>query len=256
MAGSKEEATGFQRDVTRTLTEDLHEAGFALAGSGAVREHGLIDRPTEDIDLFTVMSQRPNFPLAVREGSRRLASLGFHVETDTRHPPSDTFARLLVSKGGQSVEVDMCIDWRAHDPVWLDGVGYVLDVEDAVANKMTAVVSRGEIRDYLDALSIRRSGRFTDEELFRMAVEHDRTFTPELFASALRNMGTIPDAMFASYLSDRDLEQVRVEAENWADGIMTATTAGKPDTAQDPERAGDVHVSPYTRGDGTAVKGH
>jgi hypothetical protein len=27
---------------------------FALAGSGAIREHGRIDRPTLDIDLFTI----------------------------------------------------------------------------------------------------------------------------------------------------------------------------------------------------------
>jgi hypothetical protein len=27
--------------------------GFALAGSRDIREHGLIDRPTLDIDLFT-----------------------------------------------------------------------------------------------------------------------------------------------------------------------------------------------------------
>ena len=44
-----------QRRITRLALEAAgDEAGFALAGSGAIREHGLIDRPTEDVDLFTV----------------------------------------------------------------------------------------------------------------------------------------------------------------------------------------------------------
>ncbi|REB68320.1 hypothetical protein CP880_10575 [Cutibacterium namnetense] len=33
------------------------EAGFALAGTGAIREHGLIDRPTEDVARS--LSNRP-----------------------------------------------------------------------------------------------------------------------------------------------------------------------------------------------------
>jgi hypothetical protein len=32
-----------------------------LAGSGAIREHGLIDRPTKDVDLFTVQSALEQF---------------------------------------------------------------------------------------------------------------------------------------------------------------------------------------------------
>ena len=43
----------FQRFVTRVALAAIGHAGFVLAGSGAVREHGIIDRPTEDIDLFT-----------------------------------------------------------------------------------------------------------------------------------------------------------------------------------------------------------
>lgn len=44
-----------QRRVARLALEAAGEdAGFALAGAGAIREHGLSDRPTEDVDLFTV----------------------------------------------------------------------------------------------------------------------------------------------------------------------------------------------------------
>ncbi len=46
MNGEREE----QRRITRLALQAAgQEGGFALAGSGAIREHGLIDRPTEDV---------------------------------------------------------------------------------------------------------------------------------------------------------------------------------------------------------------
>lgn len=43
----------WQRQVTTLLLHRVGSAGFALAGSGAIREHGITDRPTRDVDLFT-----------------------------------------------------------------------------------------------------------------------------------------------------------------------------------------------------------
>jgi hypothetical protein len=42
-----------QCEITRLALRTLDGTPFALAGSGAIREHGIIDRPTQDIDLFT-----------------------------------------------------------------------------------------------------------------------------------------------------------------------------------------------------------
>ena len=50
-----------QRDVARIALSDAADSGFALAGSGAIREHGLTQRPTADVDLFTVMSAQDKF---------------------------------------------------------------------------------------------------------------------------------------------------------------------------------------------------
>lgn len=52
MAHSAQET---QRQLIACALEVLADAGFALAGSGAIREHGMTQRPTNDIDLFTVM---------------------------------------------------------------------------------------------------------------------------------------------------------------------------------------------------------
>lgn len=46
--------SGAQRDIARIALDASRDSGFVLAGSGAIREHCLSHRPTEDIDLFTM----------------------------------------------------------------------------------------------------------------------------------------------------------------------------------------------------------
>lgn len=49
------------RHVTRVALAAVGDQGFALAGSGALREHGFVRRPTEDVDLFTTRTDSPTF---------------------------------------------------------------------------------------------------------------------------------------------------------------------------------------------------
>ena len=154
MSGDQEE----QRRIARLALEAAgDEAGFALAGSGAIREHGLIDRPTEDVDLFTVQQAETRFGTSLDRIIAALRAVGYTVETRRRQ---DTFAQLtIVSAQGHSTGMDLGVDWRAHPPVRLE-VGPVLAIEDAVGNKVGALFSRAETRDYLDVDAIRRSGRY------------------------------------------------------------------------------------------------
>ena len=47
------DVVAFQRLIASLVLDQIGSAGFALAGSSAIREHGITDRPTRDIDLFT-----------------------------------------------------------------------------------------------------------------------------------------------------------------------------------------------------------
>ncbi|SER60376.1 Nucleotidyl transferase AbiEii toxin, Type IV TA system [Propionibacterium cyclohexanicum] len=165
-----------RRRVTRVALGAVGEdAGFALAGSGAIREHGLIDRPTEDVDLFTVQQAQDRFGTSLDRIIAALRAAGHIVETRRRQ---DTFAQLTaISPGGRSTDVDLGVDWRGHPPVQLE-VGPVLSLEDAVGNKVGASFSRAETRDYLDVDAIRRSGRYSDEELLDLAGKVDAGFDP------------------------------------------------------------------------------
>ena len=59
------EAEELQREITRLALRSLDGTSFVLAGSGAIREHGLVDRPTEDVDLFTSDVDLQRFSAAV-----------------------------------------------------------------------------------------------------------------------------------------------------------------------------------------------
>ncbi len=54
-----------QREITRVALAGIENSGFALAGSGAIRERGVIERPTEDIDLFDTSQDVDAFGRAV-----------------------------------------------------------------------------------------------------------------------------------------------------------------------------------------------
>lgn len=149
-----------------------------LAGSGAIREHGVIDRPTEDIDLFTPSQSIVEFSTAVEYVVANLLEAGYKVEEVRR---SEGFARLAVSShDGTRMDLDMGVDWRDKDPAELE-VGPVLSIEDAVGNKVSALYSRCEPRDYLDVDEIRRWGRFTDEDLISDAEKRDSGFEVAIF---------------------------------------------------------------------------
>ncbi len=70
---------------------------------------------------------------------------------------------------------------------------------DAVANKVAAVFSRGEERDYINLAGILASGRYEPEQLLILGAQADGGFQPGLFAQALAGVERFPDERFARY---------------------------------------------------------
>jgi hypothetical protein len=211
-----------QRRVTRLALKAVgDDAGFALAGSGAIREHGLIDRPTEDVDLFTVQQSQTCFATSLDRITAALRTAGYTVETRRRQ---DTFAQLtVISRQGRTTGVDLGVDWRAHPPVRFE-VGPVLSIEDAVGNKVGALFSRAETRDYLDVDAIRRSGRYSDEELLDLARQADAGFDLEWFAQNLDNVERIqPEEVRVYGLSADQLDDVKTRTKAWASSVRLMT---------------------------------
>jgi hypothetical protein len=176
-----------QREVARIALAGVD--GFALADSGAIREHGVIERPTEDVDLFTTSQDVTASSAAVDQVTAELRGSGYRVEqnpqSSTVRPPPCGQRRWAPSRPrpGRGLA-------REDDPVTLE-VGPVLSLSDAVCNKVSALYSRGEPRDYLDVDAIRASGRLSDDQLIAAAAERDAGFEVEMFAQQLADVRRI-----------------------------------------------------------------
>lgn len=157
-------------------------------------------------------------------GIRGLRDGGYSVVVARQ---AEQFARLAVTAPDRSTfDVDMGVDWRAHDPVRFE-VGPVLDIDDAVANKVGALYSRAEPRDFLDVDAIRRSGRFTDEMLMDTAAQHDPGFDITMFARqlALADRLCVDDVAEYGYTA-ADLTGVKERLGGWAHDLRGEHGAG------------------------------
>lgn len=116
------------------------------------------------------------------------------------------------------------MDWRKNEPIRMS-LGPVLHADDAVANKVCALFGRAEVRDYVDVDAILSSGRYTDEELLRLAADHDPGFDRFLFAEALAAIDLLPDRLFHPYgLEIEDVSGLRDRMNGWAHRIRSMPT--------------------------------
>ena len=204
-----------QERLARTGLAALAEFGFALAGGYALQAHHLVDRMSEDIDLFTDRWDKAEFGRAVAAVIEAYGREGLEVSVPRQ---ADTFARIQVTdpEAGQTAAVDLGADARRLEPVHLS-VGPVLAERDAVASKVATVFSRGEARDYLDLAGILESGRFSRTELMRMAAESDPGFTIGWFAEALAGVDRFADQRFAEYGVDTErVARVKETMRDWS----------------------------------------
>jgi len=212
-----------QRKLTAAALSALDGRAFALAGSGAIREHGMVDRLTHDVDLFTNDPDPAAFESAVDHLANEMKRAGHNVEQVRRSPQ---FAQLrIITPEGRSVDMDLAVDWREKEPVALS-IGPVLSLEDAVGSKLSALYTRNEARDYIDVDSIRASGRFTDGELINAAMERDADFEVEMFSQQLDLVDRIEPRRFEEYGVDVvQLAAIKDRFTRWA-ALLRASEHG------------------------------
>jgi hypothetical protein len=195
--------------------------GLALAGGYAVSAHGMGNRPSGDVDLFTSWQQRGEFPELKAAVISALEAAGYKVSVLMS---AETFTRLILAapEGGAEEKVELSVDWRAHDPVQL-AIGPVLHADDAVANKVCALFGRALPRDFLDVDAAIMSGRYTRGRLLELAADADHGFDRLLFADALGALTQITDAAFAEYSTPPDaIADMRHRYAQWRSELLAA----------------------------------
>jgi hypothetical protein len=194
--------------------------GFALAGGYAVQAHGILERPSEDVDLFTAWERRGDFDAAVDAVVDAYREAGYEVETMQRF---DTFARLSVvdrSAAWHPYKVELAANWRAQPPVQMD-IGPVLHVDDVVAGKMSALYTRAEPRDFLDVDAAIATGRYSWDQLCVLAEQADAGFDRRILANLFDMLTRYPDRRFAAYGADpAHVAAMRERFARWRDDLL------------------------------------
>jgi nucleotidyltransferase AbiEii toxin of type IV toxin-antitoxin system len=202
----------FHQGLARIGLDAAERYGFALAGGYAVQAAGFLQRPSEDVDLFTVWDRRAEFETAAGAIVDAYRAAGLSVQAERRH---DTFTRLTVSDGAQTAKVELGVDMRANEPVRIS-IGPVLHPDDAVANKMGALYERALARDFIDIDAVLRSGRYDRWALLQLAERSDITFDRTVFAEAIGQAHLLDDDDFAQYgMVGEALDELRNRFAAW-----------------------------------------
>jgi len=194
--------------------------GFAMGGGNALIQHGVISRPTQDVDLFS--DHETGVPAASRAVEAALHEAGFQAERqDEAAGPAEIFPDIgqglaewiITAPGGAQMVLQMAYFDRTREPVITD-VGPVLDLEDAVGGKVCALASRAYERDYLDTAAALE--RYSPAELITFARRLDPGLEGQDFAEAGQRLDQMPDYAFTSFgLSQQDVARLRERFAAW-----------------------------------------
>jgi predicted nucleotidyltransferase component of viral defense system len=204
----------FHRQTLDAALETCHRYGLVLAGGYAVKAHGLVDRPSKDLDLAT-FSTRP-----IEEITDALAcayrARGFEVVNVRGNP---LFTRLVVTDAvtGSSCAVDLMKMPLQHPPVLME-ICPVANLDDLIGMKVAALHGRSEPRDLIDVFSV--AERYGFIELERLGSLFDEDFTPEGLILRLQTGVVIDDAEFIAYgLDEEDVTRLRRFLLAWCDDL-------------------------------------
>jgi hypothetical protein len=209
-----------QRQVAAIVLRAIGRYGFALAGGCALNEHGLIDRYTQDVDLFTDHDGGVETAAGTAEDALRAAGFGAERRDKTAglgdiwYGMGEGLAEwLLTAPDGQQTTLQLAYFGRDRQPVTMS-VGPVLDIEDLVASKTAALATRAEPRDYIDIAAALQ--RYTPAQLIGLATRHDPGLEPRDFADAGRRLDQLGERRFAALgLTGADVAVLRERFAAW-----------------------------------------
>ena len=195
--------TELHRRVATVALRVATRYGFALGGGNALIAHGLITRPTQDVDLFT--NEETGVGAAAGSVEAALQAAGFEAQReDNADGMSDIFEGMgeglaewtVTAPDGQQMMLQMAYFDRTRQPVTMD-VGPVLSLEDVVGGKVCALAGRAEPRDYIDTAAALE--HYTVRDAIRLARRLDPGLEDRDFADAGRRLDRWGDSVFTPF---------------------------------------------------------
>jgi predicted nucleotidyltransferase component of viral defense system len=193
------DAGAFQTDVARLALDATREHGFALAGGHALIAHGIVSRPTEDIDLFT--NEDGAVQAAAGLLARKLINAGFDVDVipetselgDIFYGFERDMVEFEIRKKDETIRLQLCRFDRSQRPTVME-IGPVLHINDVIGSKVAAMATRAEPRDFIDVAAA--LDRYNSQQLMELALCADPALTDEEFADAMRRLDRLDDEVF------------------------------------------------------------
>lgn len=210
----------FHHRVAEVALTAARRYGFALGGGNALIAHGIVDRPTEDVDLVT--DEDAGVTAAADAVERALRAAGYGA--DRQDGLSDLAAVIdglddglaewiVTDTDGRQTLLQLTHIDRGRRPVTMD-VGPVLAVEDVVGSKICALAGRAEVRDFIDTAAA--LDRFSIEQLIGLARRLDPGLTDADFADAGARLDRLDDIVFERYgLGPGDVAALRARLAHW-----------------------------------------
>ena len=210
----------FHRQVAAVALSAAAKHGFALGGGNALIAHGIIDRLTEDVDLFTDDERGVEAAADAVEAALRAAGLEPDRQdktaglSDIFPGMGDGLAEWIVTAPGRGqMMLQMAYFERARSPVIMD-IGPVLDLEDVVGGKVCALASRAYERDYADTAAA--LDHYTIDQLIAFARRLDPGLTDQDFADAGRRLDKLSDQRFIAFgLAPEGVARLRRRLAAW-----------------------------------------
>lgn len=205
-------------DHHRRLLSDALAAGrpygLALMGGYAVQAHGIVHRPSQDLDFAT------EHPAAMAEIIdqivQALSSRGWQITVIDVAPLK---ARFLATDPATEAtcEVDLLKEVLWRPPLMLD-IGPVLDLDDLIGTKVRALGDRGLARDAIDVHAARHL--YTIPELENLAARRPEEFDLHELHDRLESLEWVSDAEFEAYRMDTtSIAELRHWAQQWLDDL-------------------------------------
>jgi hypothetical protein len=213
----------FQAEVARLALAVAREHGFALAGGHALSAHGIISRPTEDVDLFT--DESGGVLAAAQLVAAALSGAGLTVDEipettelgEVFHGFERDMVEFEVRRGDHTMRLQLVRFDRGRRPVVMD-IGPVLHLDDVIGTKVAALATRAYPRDLIDVAAA--LDRFTREELIELGRRADPALIDEEFADAMRRLDRLDDSVFAEPYrrTPEEIAGIRARFADWPRG--------------------------------------
>jgi Nucleotidyl transferase AbiEii toxin, Type IV TA system len=212
----------FHERVARIALRAAGRYGFVLGGGLALILHGVVNRPTEDIDLFgpdttSVVEAATAVRVALQEAGIRVVEEVADSDLAAVIDGMDYFMAEMIAypddRDDGAVRVSLGHLGCTSSPVVLD-VGPVMAMQDLMAWKVAALVNRAEERDFVDVAVFLADHDI--DTLLAMARAVDPAMDDEDVARAGRRLDITPDRAFAGYgLGADEISKLRNRFIDW-----------------------------------------